>query len=1816
MLYRGDSLAHISTPTALALGNDGINELAESVPVQGATGFYRIRRVPRASPLDLDGDGIDDVYELSRPGLLSPLNGADANLDPNGNGKTHLQEYLIATTPLTRLREVSPKAGEGDVAVTRETVFRLTQALAESTVLDGSRVYAQFGGRRLLARVELSTDRKTVTLFYLENLPGSARVRATFVGNGLTDFLGRALDLDGDGAPGGVATVDFDTLSITPVPGTAVIGRVFASEKIAGQNNTNFVNHPLAGVTITVDGMEEKLRTTTDVNGFFRLEPAPAGRFFVLVDGRTAQPVPLGAHYAFVGKAWETVAGRTNNLAAGTGEIFLPLISAGTLQPVSLSDNTPITFPAAILASNPGLAGVTITVPANSLFSNDGSRGGKVGIAPVAPDRLPEPLPPGLNFPLVITVQTDGPSNFDRPVSVRFPNLPDPITGEKLPAGAKSALWSFNHDKGHWEIVGPMTVTADGQFVETDLGVGIQQPGWAATLPGTQVQGSPPVKDPSDPPPLEYGPPDPLPPLPPDINPNPNIPPVPPPQPCPKLSAWQKAEAIYNITKEIADCAASLAGVKEGLQCLLNAIKAAAEIDFAMKKLHDDLSAKPPVAKGQALLSTFSFLKKDKELAVVAEECFEKASPIGTAEKIVTCIGSALGIANTICGTLQPDPTAPASCQPSKLTQKVCKGLDVAKTLQTQVSDLIKVINAAKDKLALKFICAQLGNLEIVIKATVNQPPPKPLGLQSVPDDSLTPEQVAQILAAVDGTLGELAPYLQAGASIGDTRAALENLETNLNSLLDQATAALRETGETLPTRLFYAITINGNIIRGVTSAQGTIDTRLAPDSDYVLEMYDPVGNSYGTSSGHTAANGQITQLRVVKLASASTLSDTDKDSLADSVEFVIGTDPSKPDTDGDGINDGVEIRQGLNPLDGLPTTTGIVGSGPTPGPALDVCTGNDLAIVACAQAGVVVFNIKNSSSPVRIAQVATPGNARRVACSGNFVAVVEEIEGLSVIDISDPPAARITQQIKFSVAAQAVATVNGVAYVGLASGDIVAVDLNTGAILDKISALNTSVQDLGIDGDYLYVGSGQGVDVLTLTPLNFVAHLTARVGVESRLFVGDGLAYAVHDVGFSTLNISDPAKPLLQSSSAPLVLSSFYQMVPTGSGLGLAIVSQGLFLYDLSDPANSDLFLAQITALSAARAVSVYNGLAYVADATGLQVVNFRAIDTAGKPPTISLAANFPLAPAQIEEGKLARALVRVTDDVQVRNVEFYLDGVKVLTDGSFPFEYRFITPLVAAGRNSFQLRAKAIDTGGNEAWSDDIQVTLVKDVTPPQIVSHIPADVDVVAVAANVAAFFSEPINAAAISSLTFQLREAGPDGAFDTADDVTLSPVGFEYRPVTFGAYMKFADILPVGNYRATVGPAIWDLAGNKLAAPVNWSFKVKGAITKAVTAPKLAAGSAFTMVLKTDGSLWAWGNNSLGQLGETVTGSDPFATRNPIQVNKDTDWFAIVAGSAHSIALKTDGSLWAWGSNSEGQLGDGTQATSKEPKRIGPDNDWKSVGAGNFHTLAIKNDGSLWAWGYNGQGRLGDGTSQSRLAPVRIGTDTDWAAAVAGADFTLAIKKDGTLWAWGSNSYGQLGGGTQRSQAAPIRIGPDSDWLEIAAPSAGRFSLAIKSDASLWGWGDNSTGQLGDGTITQRKQPTRIGTDNNWSSIRAGTGTGFIFVDSFPIPVEENFALASKLDGSVWAWGANHTGQLGDGTNQERHAPGRVGTANDWKAIVAGSDHSIALRADGSLWGWGGNGAGQLGIFRQQGINSVADQSNPIQIGTANDWGTAP
>ncbi|MCL1975712.1 MAG: hypothetical protein FWG61_06095 [Firmicutes bacterium] len=330
--------------------------------------------------------------------------------------------------------------------------------------------------------------------------------------------------------------------------------------------------------------------------------------------------------------------------------------------------------------------------------------------------------------------------------------------------------------------------------------------------------------------------------------------------------------------------------------------------------------------------------------------------------------------------------------------------------------------------------------------------------------------------------------------------------------------------------------------------------------------------------------------------------------------------------------------------------------------------------------------------------------------------------------------------------------------------------------------------------------------------------------------------------------------------------------------------------------------------------------------------------------------------------------------------------------------------------------------------------------------------------------------------------------------------------------------------------------------------------------------LASGNSHAMTILADGSLWGWGFNTFGQLGDNTAGNIRLA---PVRVGTEIDWAILSPGLYNTVAIKKDGSLWSWGYNKNGQLGDGTTIDHLYPMQIGMDTDWSAIAMGNLHCLAKKEDGSLWAWGSNEYGQLGDGSTIDRLSPKRLGEANDWAVISAGYNHTVALKMDGSLWAWGQNSFGQLGNGTATTSLYPVQIGVDTDWIKISA--GGYHNLALKADGSLWAWGLNSNGQVGDASIINRYSPQRIGTGNDWDIIEAGG----------------RHSLSLKKDGSLWTWGQNTYGQLGNGTLIDSSAPGRIGTATDWSILAAGDYHSLALTKDAALWAFGQNSMGQFG-----------------------------
>jgi len=347
-------------------------------------------------------------------------------------------------------------------------------------------------------------------------------------------------------------------------------------------------------------------------------------------------------------------------------------------------------------------------------------------------------------------------------------------------------------------------------------------------------------------------------------------------------------------------------------------------------------------------------------------------------------------------------------------------------------------------------------------------------------------------------------------------------------------------------------------------------------------------------------------------------------------------------------------------------------------------------------------------------------------------------------------------------------------------------------------------------------------------------------------------------------------------------------------------------------------------------------------------------------------------------------------------------------------------------------------------------------------------------------------------------------------------------------------------------------------------------------------QIAAGTFHTVAIQANGTLWAWGLNDKGQLGDGTTTNKNI----PTQIGTDTDWAIITAAGYNTLAVKTDGSLWSWGSNESGQIGDGNQGSGLYnliPTQVGSDTDWVKITAGGS-TFAIKSDSTLWGWGYNVNGRLGTGDMLEHYTPVQIGIDSDWADVSGGGNQTLALKSDNTLWGWGLNKNGSLAiGAVNNFVPVPTQTGNNTaDWQKIEVGGC-CSSKMIKTDGSLWAMGANNQGNIGDGGTVDLNVSTQVGVDTNWDTISTSL-----------------HSCGLKINGSMWCWGLNSLGQLGDGTFINKNVPIEIDNYS-WLEVHTGLGHTVAIAADNSHYSWGWNNYGQLGD------GTFVDRNIPIQIG---------
>lgn len=791
------------------------------------------------------------------------------------------------------------------------------------------------------------------------------------------------------------------------------------------------------------------------------------------------------------------------------------------MKEVSAVAPTPISFTPEVLAQNPKLTGVQIVVPKNSLFSDSGARGGKVGIAPVPPDRLPEPLPPGLEMPLVITIQTDGPQNFAEPVPARFPNLPDPLTGLKLPPGAKSGLWSFNHDTGRWEPQGSMTVTADGNYVETDPGVGIRQPGWHGVNPGNNGDG-------------------------PDEDDNRDDPDEP--------ECKDKNKNFLCDENEPKNCRdKNLSAQFNGMDCLS---------DITLGMATKELSWLESCTMGAAIGSW----RLVRDCAVFDNDTCESSAAGKAIDAGIGCIpgiGGWIGSFKCAIETITAyedywkclnGKAAASSRHAAPAGAAIVPFPQIPEYLQRALADLnnqIRLIERAQDhleavlgtnkwnNLSPKENPEPLINLTQALRAAIS--PSRDSG------ESISTEEEAYLLTLPRPsfatqedvrTLVQRIRHLQSSPKDPELRArwlvtstaALAAAEPLVGDgwerLLDGGIRALITLSEALEPHVgsdefpaaphFYLLRDleTGFTRRGQLNSSGNFDPIvLPPNRLHGVVYFDPILNRRGAALFRSGAPRGSTRIPAAALV-PDTSGDTDGDGLSNDAETILGTAPDRADSDGDGKNDRLELIDGSSPMDGVTTPIGAIGSASlAQGSAQTVAAEGELLYTGGAGNAVTIYSLSNPRQPTRIGSLQTRGLEYGFAMAvRNGRVAIGGPAGLAVVEARDPAAPTILFQ-------SAPGTVNALAWLGndllvLANNQLIQFTGTNGTSRLPIP-LDNPGEAIQVVGEWIYILTSSQLRtyryldglILEVTRLNVPGN-RSPLEVGRKLFVGGGRAY------------------------------------------------------------------------------------------------------------------------------------------------------------------------------------------------------------------------------------------------------------------------------------------------------------------------------------------------------------------------------------------------------------------------------------------------------------------------------------------------------------------------------------------------------------------------------------------------------------------------------------------------------------------------------------------------------------------------------------
>ena len=1102
------------------------------------------------------------------------------------------------------------------------------------------------------------------------------------------------------------------------------------------------------------------------------------------VDGHTVGAA-AGTFYPTVAELVQAVPGQTNTFPS---PIFLPLAHTADFVPI---DNTNGAM--TMVTNARELPGWQLMVPGGSVERRDGTIADQVLIAPVAPNRLPAPLPPGMNPAVVITIQTQGGADvFNQPVAITAPNL------EGLSPGAKTTLWDFDHARGEFVPTGTATVSADGQTVTTDPGQGVVRPGWHFISDLIRAGARPFLGPAVDRPSIDAG--------------------------ALALNLAKLGLSTATVVTDFLQFAPSPTGALAGL--VNSAVDGAREsIEGPDKQAGAVQDAVKEAAFGGAEQAgeTLEMAAERLENAANATRTERLVQPLENAAKITGFTGKVLSTAGGLFKLSKllkiPDHFKRLGEDFDTVREQL---VDPPGDVEDQLITRIDRASALANEVANDFFEAAAQFEEGVaallrIGAAVNDLPRETV---------LTTQQQSDLLALA----------ITAKAKLAKTTTLLNGLQPEVDAAVSAMQSLEGAITPAATDRTFFKYTgPTGAVLSG--SSMGNISVDVPRNSAGTLLVADPITRTIGQipiDSAQAEARAISFDAGLVGLFPSHAV-DADGNGLPDDIDAVISKTPLSRAA----VQD---LLQGVDPAAAGVDISGTIARIATLGPASLVASGNGVAYVATITSLLQVIDVTRPTSPSVLGNIALSGPASDLDVRGTELAVGELGGKVEVFDTTDPAARHRLIEVS---------TTPGRVSVALDAKQVIFNDGSTLRSFDLRTSTQSSelalpgsgaVEDIQLTNDTVFAvrsdAASHVVTVIsaalntdgTLTLLDSLAITNSAAGQrvtlaggDGVLFVGDVVATGQPSPGFATVNISDSAQLRLIADAQAVGVAA---LEVTGSGQAVALgsdpASPALLVFDVSDPANTGNLQKTIPLFAQSGGVAIGGGIGFVASgAVTLDVVRFTRPDQGTQAPTVGIASSIPS--GLLVEGSTASVHVAARDDVQIARVELVAQGNNVLaTDTTFPFDLDFLPPGSLPNGQTVTLAARAIDTGGNVAMSTPL--TFNYHAIPPHVIATTPMPGAVTQLTVSTVTLqFDKQISSNGVALTDATLIGAGADRQFGTADDVVVAIAGLRFGVDGKQLTASLSAPLDIGLYRFTVaGAKITDRGGNQLDGEFGGTF----------------------------------------------------------------------------------------------------------------------------------------------------------------------------------------------------------------------------------------------------------------------------------------------------------------------------------------------------------------------------------------------------------